>query len=309
MTGTGYQSIAFAQALGSIGTPLPLGATGGHVLRRAIPDSDETDLMGPYPLFSCPNWDALAPAIDDLRATGKTGSIPADLSVTLVTDPFCPFDQTALEQTFDHVVPLHQHLLIDLAEPLEPSRHHRRKLRKAGPARIEAGAASAAYGDDWVRLYGVLAEKKGMQDLRRFNADSLVGQLTVPGAHLVTAWDEADQMIGANLYYLQGDVAYSHLLAYSDEGYARSVSFPMLVAAFEYFAPQALWINLGGVPAAADGGKDEGVGRFKRGWANIERPTYLCGAILNNSGYSRLSNARVPGGTTWFPAYRAGQFG
>lgn len=314
----GYRSAAYAAALAGIGRPRPFGATGGHLLERAIPDCDRTDLMGPYPVFCCTDWAALGPAVAALEEAGcaGTGSVsgPVSLppvSLTLVTDPFCPLDRDALAAIFDLCAPLHDHMTIDLARPLAPSKHHRKKLRRADPTtRIEAGPADPALGPAFAGLYAGLARKKGIGDLRRFDAASLEAQLAVPGAHLVTARDAAGTLIGADLFYLDGGVAYAHLSAYAARGYDLSVSYPMIAAAHAHFAPLARWIDLGGVPAGTAGGSAEGggVGHFKRGWTDLSRPTYLCGTVLDQAANDRLTAARAPG-AEWFPAYRAGEFG
>lgn len=304
---TGYRSAAYAAALAGIGRARALGETGGWVLERTIPNCDHTDLMGPYPLFSCADWEALGPAVSALKRddSARTEPVLGPISLTLVTDPFCPLDEGRLAAIFDICRPLGHHHLIDLTRPIAPSKHHRKKLRRAGPARIEAGPADPGLGPAFAALYAGLAEKKGIRDLRRFDSESLSAQVAVPGAHLVTAW-EGGALIGADLYYLQDGVAHAHLSAYATRGYALSVSYPMIAAAHEHFAPQADWINLGGVPAGeAPGG---GIGHFKRGWTEITRPTHLCGAVLDRPAYDRLSAERAPG-TEWFPTYRAGEFG
>jgi len=313
----GYRAAAYAAALAGIGRARPLGETGGWVLERAIPGCDHTDLMGPYPLFACTDWAALGPAVAALKRPVSAGTEPVShpVSLTLVTDPFCPLGPDRLGAIFGLCRPLGDHYLIDLGQPAAPSKHHRKKLRRAGPARIEAGPADPGLGPAFAALYAGLAEKKGIRDLRRFDADSLAAQLAVPGAHLVTAW-AAETLIGADLYYLDAEVAHAHLSAYAPEGYDLSVSYPMMAAAQDYFAPRAAFINLGGVPAeksgAGEAGAGGGIGHFKRGWTDRSRPTFLCGAVLDRAAYDRLSAARAPGskpGTEWFPAYRAGEFG
>lgn len=303
----GYRSAAYAAALAGIGRARPLGKTGGWVLERAIPGGDHTDLMGPYPVFSCADWAALGPAVAALKEANPAGTEPVSgpVSLTLVTDPFCPLTPGDLGAIFGLCRPLGQHHLIDLGRPLAPSKHHRKKLRRAGPARIEAGPADPGLGPAFARLYAGLADRKGIRDLRRFDAASLAAQIAVPGAHLVTAWD-GETLIGADLYYLQDGVAHAHLSAYAARGYDLSVSYPMIAAAHAHFAPLAEWINLGGVPAAETAGG--GIGHFKRGWTSLTRPTFLCGAVLDRAAYDRLSAARAPHGG-WFPAYRAGEFG
>jgi hypothetical protein len=294
----GYRSAAYAAALGAFGTPVALGRTGGRALLRPIPGSGRADLAGPYPLFCCADWEALGPAL--------AGPLPGDpVTLTLVADPFCPLPPETLGGLFDICRPLHDHWLIDLALPLAPSRHHRRKLRGAGAARIDAGPADPAFGPDWARLYRGLALRKGITDRRAFDDTSLAAQLAVPGAHLVVARDGGGQVLGADLYYLDGAVAHAHLSAYAPEGYAQSVSYPMIAAAAEYFRPCAAIIDLGGTPAVEAGREGGGVGHFKQGWTRLSRPSHLCGRILDPAAYARLSGAAR---TAWFPAYRAGEY-
>jgi hypothetical protein len=48
--------------------------------------------------------------------------------------------------------------------------------------------------------------------------------------------------------------------------------------------------------------------QFKAGWATGTRQTFLCGRILQPDAYDSLSAERVAGKTTYFPAYREGEF-
>jgi hypothetical protein len=287
----GYASAAYLQALGQ--TPLPFGATGGHLVQRAIGDTGLTDLAGAYPLFTCPDWSALAQAVADLPQ--------GPVSLTLVADPFA--SETAnLDAIFPICRKLHDHWIIDLTQPLTPSKHHRHKLRHARPTRIEGAPADPALGPAWAGLYAHLIAKKSIRDARAFSASSLAAQLAVPGAHLVTAW-EGESLLGADLYYLDRGRAFAHLSAYAPEGYDRSVSFPMLAAAVDYFRPLAVAIDLGGAPSGPAG---QGMAQFKAGWTRLTRPSHLCGKVLDPAAYARLaSSADLEG---YFPAYRVGEF-
>lgn len=309
----GYRSAAYARALAAHGRALPLGDTGGFVIARDVPGlghgPDRTDLMGPYPLLCCRDWDRLGPALDALRG-GRGDGLEAYVTLTFVTDPFCSLPPDRLAAMFDLCRPLHDHFLIDLRAPAQPSRHHRRKLRRAaqaGPLRIVAEQPGPEMLDDWAGLYDVLVARKVIGDLRAFDRDSFAHQLAVPGARIVTAWD-GDVLLGADLYYIDGDVAYAHLSAYAEAGYARSVSYPMMAHAIDMFRSDPgspiRWINLGGVPASEAAGG--GIGHFKRGWTGLTRPSHLCGLILDRQAYAALCPAGPQSG--YFPAYRAGEF-
>jgi hypothetical protein len=286
----GYASAAYVRALGQ--DPLPLGATDGHLIRRPI--GTMHDLAGPYPIFTCPNWSALAEAVEALA--------PGPVTLTLVADAFCPLAEAGLAAIFPLCRKLHDHWVIDLAVPPTLSRHHAQKLRRAAPVRIEAGPADPAFGSAWAGLYAHLVDRKDIRDARAFSAESLSAQLSVPGAHLVTAW-EGETLLGADLYYLDRGRAFAHLSAYAAEGYARSVSYPMLAAALDYLAPLASALDLGGAPAGPAG---QGIAAFKAGWTKLTLPSHLCGKILDPEAYASLAPDADP--LSFFPAYRAGEF-
>lgn len=294
MTGLacGYRSAAYADSLTAFGRALPLGNTGGFVIERKIAGNAAVDLMGPYPLFSCTHWDALS---DGLAALGTDA-----VSLTLVTEPFCPLSIGQLAAMFPLCRPLHDHYLIDLDAPLKLSRHHQRKLRRSVAIEMRARPAQASDLDDWARLYEGLIVRKSIKDLRKFDRESFRLQLSVPGAHLISAW-EHDVMVGADLYYQDCGHVFAHLSAYSERGYAHSVSYPMMGHAVEYFRGKSKFIDLGGVPAGASG-----LLEFKAGWTGITRPSHLCGKVLNPARYAELCEGLPE--AAYFPAYRQSEF-
>ena len=288
----GYASPAYFAALGQ--APITLGRTGGTLVQRTIGGSDLTDLAGVWPLFSCEDWAEFGPAVADL----PTGPV----TLTLVPSPFCPLTPTELASIFPICRPLHDHWVIALTAPAQLSKHHRRKLRQTRVPTIQAGPASEDLAEGWAQLYAHLIEKKHIQDARAFSVQALAAQLVVPGAHVVTAWAE-DELLGVDLYYLDRGTAFAHLSAYAPQGYSASVSYPMMAAAMEYFAPIADAINLGGAPGGASG---PGIAHFKSGWTERTLSSFLCGKILDPAAYAVLApEARAEG---WFPAYRAGEY-
>jgi hypothetical protein len=288
----GYSSAAYLTALGQ--TPLPLGETGGFVTRRAIGATRQTDLSGAWPIFTCQNWSILAKGIAAIA--------PGPASLTLVSDPFAPLSQTELAAIFPVCRPLHDHWIVNLSAPSRLSKHHRRALRNATDAQITAGPASPDLAEGWAAVYAHLVAKKQIRDSRAFSASALAAQLAVPGGHVVSAWDR-ETLLGVDLYYLDRGRAFAHLSAYSPQGYAVSVSYPMMAAAIDYFAPLAEAIDLGGAPGGSAG---PGIAQFKAGWTPLTRPTYLCGKVLDRKAYDRLAPDAESKG--WFPAYRAGEF-
>lgn len=288
----GYASADYVRALGA--EAIPLGQTGGFLTQRPIGTTGLTDLAGAWPLFTCTDWHDLSGAVAAIA--------PGPVTLTLVSDPLAPLSQAGLAAIFPVLRPLHDHWLIDLTAPAELSRHHIRKLRQTRVPQIKAGPATPDLARGWAALYAHLVEKKHIADARAFSVVALTAQLLVPGAEVVTAWD-GETLLGVDLYYLDRGRAFAHLSAYAPEGYAVSVSYPMMAAAIDHFAGRAQVIDLGGAPGGAPG---PGIAQFKAGWTQVTRPSYLCGKILDPAAYARLAPEADPAG--WFPAYRAGEF-
>ena len=215
----GYLHEAYAASLAELGAARKLPRCGGWLLERRIPGSPFHDAMGCYPVFACQDWHSLATDLRELADNLVT--------VTLVTDAFCPLTRAQLERLFDYVRPLGPHHVIDLPgfseDRLTP--HHRRTLRRARrhPVRIDLEPNPATFLDDWMRLYENLIHKHQITGLRHLSRNMLGKQLSVPGAVLFSA-RSADRAIGAHLYYLDADRVYGHLAAFTSEGDEASAS-------------------------------------------------------------------------------------
>lgn len=302
----GYLSPEYAHSLSEFGTPRQLPRSGGWLLERSISDSPLRDALGCYPLFTCSDWPALQ---EDLVA------LDTDLvSVGLVTDPFGNYSEEQLRENFDRVLRFKEHFLVDLTRDPEEyvSRHHRYYARKSlRAARVECSLNPLAHLDEWVALYQVLVERHHLRGLKAFSRESFVRQLQVPGLVMlrITGGD-GSELLGAHLWYVQGEVAYSHLAACSDAGYQQSCSYGLYWSAIEFwrreYAGRVRWLNLG-AGAGTTSNATDGLTEFKRGWSTETRPAYFCGRILNATRYDELSRTRGPVGTSYFPAYRAGE--
>lgn len=291
----GYLSNAYAGSLREFGRAVPFGTTGGYVLERTISGSHRKDMFGPYPVFTCSDWTSLPSAIRSLSGDPVT--------LTLVIDPFCPLPHSEMSEIFDVFRRFKDHWVIDLSAPFTPSRHHIRKLKQAGSVRVEIGPTTPLV-PAFLELYRHLVQRKGISDLRNFSRSSLISQLAVPGAQLVTAWD-GTCLLGADLYYSEGRIIRAHLSAYSHEGYVRSVSYPMMLEAVAHFRSTADVIDLGGTPAIESSKTGGGVGHFKMGWTRLSRSSFLCGKVFDHEYYAALSAKH---NCSWFPAYRFGEF-
>lgn len=303
--GAGYLSPAYTESLAEFGSPLALPRSGSWLLRRLVAPGI-SDAMGPYPLFCCRDWRALGADLDELAATGD-----APVSAVVVTDPFADCDPGLLAAAFrDRAVAFKEHFVADLSRPLSSfvSAHHRRYARRDSLT-VEVCADPLRWLDDWCTLYQNLCARHGIRGIPALSRAAFHRQLAVPGLIAFRASSGPDTL-GMVLWYRQGDVAYYHLAAYSDEGYRQRASFPLFWLAFEHLAAAGVhWAGLGAGPSGGGsaGQGTDGLVRFKRGWSTATRTTYLCGRIFRAETYRALARERGFDETRYFPAYRQGE--
>lgn len=300
---TGYLHETYARSLSEFGKPLSLPESEGWILARQIAGSTQLDGMGCYPIFSCCNWLGLARDIENLKD---------DLvSLALVADPFGDFDVASLRECFPATfIPFKQHFATDLSRDrnsfVHP--HHLRNAKKARRAlQVETINQPPDFLNDWVDLYAGLVKRHQITGISVFSRESFSLQFQVPGLVVFRA-SQDNVTEGMLLWYVQGDVAYYHLGAYSERGYDLKASFALFDHALEHFSGLGLrWLNLGGAPGSSTGAPS-GLARFKEGWSSDVRIAYFCGRIIDPVKYEELKNARITGETQYFPAYRAGEF-
>jgi len=295
---SGYRSGRYALALAHLGTPLQLSRSGGWLLRRPIGDSGFEDARGPYPILVCRDWSQVRADLESLPSTLA--------SVTLVADPLGEWTAEGLKAAFPDVArPFKTHYMTDLREDLGriTARHHQRAARRAlRHVSVEVCASPAEARADWIRLYGNLVVRHGIVGLAAFPEDSLSKQLDVPGLMLVRV-RRGEATVGLVLWYLDGSVARYHLAAYSPEGYDIGASHAAFWFSLSELQRLGLtWAHLGGSAGLAM--TQDGLDRFKRGWASGTCTAWLCGRILRQDIYEQLT-ARAGGASRgYFPAYR-----
>lgn len=300
--GGGYGDPRYVESLRAYGDPVWLPACDGWLLSRPIPGSDRRDAMGPYPLFSCADWSRLGIDLDV-----PPGGL---VSITFVPDPMGGFDPDLHGPGLDVCVPFKEHHVVSLGAPLETfvSRHHLRNVARARRTlRVEEAPNPADRAEEWTSLYGEVADRYGMEGIRRFSAGAFGEQLRLPGMRMFLAMD-GPRIAGAQLWLVHDRVAYNHLMATTAEGLRLGAAFALVATAIDELAADADVIELGGA-AGADPPPDDGLARFKRGWATGTRTAYLCGKIVDPEAYQALTARRGTGAASFFPAYRAGELG
>jgi len=251
----------------------------------------------------CRNWELLGQDLEDLD--GKI------ICLSLVTDPFGKYGPAELNNLFQTVVyPYKQHYVVDLSRSPHSfvSNHHRRYAKKAlQTLEVKQCDDPIDYLDDWTRLYSVLVERHRIQGVTAFSKESFARQLKVPGIVSFHAVHET-KIVGMLLWYVQGDVGYYHLGAYSRVGYGLRASFALFWTAIEHFASQGIrWLSLG-AGAGAKNKNNDGLSSFKKGWSTDTRTVYFCGRVYDREKYNQIVHATRCVDDDYFPAYRAGDF-
>lgn len=299
---SGYLHADYAQALSEFGTPLELPRSGGWLLKRSIADFDDYDASGCYPIFACRDWSKLRVDLDQI----------ADhvISLSLVTDPFGEHNVHDLRECFPNVMFAYkEHFVIDLALPIDQivSAHHARNVRKARRlVEVERCADPLRCADEWIALYANLVQRHRIKGIAAFSRESFLKQLQVPGLEMFRAV-YAGETVGIVLWYTQNDVGYYHLAAYNDMGYELRASFALFACAIEYFSTRLRWLSLG-AGAGLQSDANDGLTRFKRGWASGTRTAYFCGRIFDAARYAMIVQAKGVSGNDYFPIYRKGEF-
>jgi hypothetical protein len=302
---TGYEHPDYSASLAEFGHVTKLPQSGGWALRRGIPGTSHDDLIGPYPLFFCRNWHKLP---DDLAEVGDNA-----VSFSMVTNPFAALDVELLKSYFEVTLPFKQHYVADLSQPAETfvSKSHQETVRRASK-KVEVLLCEnpAALLRAWLGFYSNLIERHRITGIRAFSERAFALQLSIPGLVAFEAREiTTGALVGLDLWYLQGDIAYGHLAAFSDRGYELRASYATKWHVLKYFRGKARFLNLGAAAGVStETPADNGLAIFKRGWSTETRANYFCGKILDPRIYARLVRDNKAEGVSFFPAYRQGKF-
>lgn len=298
----GYSHPAYVRSFGGIGVPRELAACGAWIIERSIPGCQEHDGMGCYPLFVCRDWGQLPV---DLAKIGK------DLvTLALVTDPFADVAMEFLQQHFDIAKPFKAHYVADLGLPMDQAinRHHRYYARRSlRTLEIEVCVEPIKYFSEWIGLYGNLIERHQIRGIRSFSEESFQIQLTTPGMVMIVGKLQGE-VVGAHLVAVQNLVAYSHLAAFSAEGYRSFCAYGVYQATLEYLAKQGVRYFDLGAAAGLVAAEDDGLDRFKRGWSSATRMAYFCGKVFAPERYDSICRDGRAIRENYFPSYRSCEY-
>jgi len=299
---TGYLHPLYLESLSEWGSPRKLPRSGGWILERQIPESSYRDAMGCYPMFFCQDWSQL---YVDLEEIGDEL-----VSLALVTDPFGDYDEAYLKRCFkDVVIPFKKHYIVNLNFPINEignARHRKHARRALKAVQVQVCEDPIQFIETWSKLYEQLIVRHNIEGIRAFSKTAFAKQLSIPGTIMLQAVYQG-VTVGAQLYFMQGEVVHCHLGASSQAGYEVGASYALDWFSIEYFATKARWLDLGGGVGIASEGMD-GLSQYKQGWSTDTRTIFFCGRIFSLAKFSAIMEAKHLAANDYFPAYRKGEF-
>lgn len=299
----GFLDPQYVGSLRDLGRPRALPRAGSWVIEREIAGTGWYDGMGVYPIMRCADWNALA---TDLGET--CGDLVA---VSAVTDPLGDYDTDTLQLAFpDLCRPFKKHYIIDLRRDWRThlARQHRQNIAKALRSLVfpEPGPPLDHF-EEWASLYAGLADRKSFGGVARYDREAHLAQLGIRGAVGFRAYLN-DELVGMSVWYPDERDTYCHFAAASPVGYGNSAMFGLHWSALQYFETQGLSaVSIGSGRGIVEDDND-GLSRFKRGWATRTATAYLVGRIFDRDRYEELRRRTGIEGDDYFPIYRKGEF-
>jgi hypothetical protein len=287
-----YASAGYAKALAFAGEALDVPAWSSCVIRRMIAGGGGYDAIGAYPRTVLATDGDLQSGLAQLADDGM-------VSIVLAADPLAGAPPERLAAAFSLCRPFKTHQIIERAKRYAPGKHHRYEIRRAQARCVVETVALAERMDDWRSLYQGLAERHDISGMAAFSDSYFAAIARAPVFETFAATVDG-QIAAMAIWFVHGERACNHLGASNALGYANGASYALYAAAIERFEACAA-IDLGAGAGLADD-PDDGLVRFKRGFANATATSYLCGAVLDEARYRRLGHGRPANG--FFPAYR-----
>jgi len=288
-----YASFAYAQAFGHHYRAVHVPAWQTYMLIDRIAGSGYRDATFCYPYSALNPGSNLRDGLEQIKSTGA-------VSVVLMPDPLYGPPAESMARVFSVKIPFKTNYLIDFQLPLRISKHHRYEIRRSQKACEMRVAALSDVLPEWLELYALLTRRHQIDGITRFSNEyfSAIAQMD---SFVAIVAESRGCIIAASLWSRFQDIVTNHLGASSEKGYEVGASYAIYAAALELFG-DAKTINLGGASGLRVS-PDDGLARFKRGFANREIATTVYGEILRPDVYWRLS-ALAGRGEEFFPAYR-----
>ena len=221
------------------------------------------------------------------------------VSAVIIPDPLQEAQE--LENNFDTVRPFKTHYVYDPAQKIEFQGFHKTNIAIADKKCRVRRISFQDHIESWLTFWDILLERHHIEGLARYSRQYFASLASVPGLIAYGAFDLDGNIVAISLWFEHGDHAVSHLNACAPEGYKIQANYGIYKFMLEDLKDKAL-IDLGSNVGAVDDPED-GLSKFKSGFSNTVRQSYICGLICDRARYDELTAGRK--NEAFFPAYRA----
>lgn len=295
----GFAAAEYGCAYAEWGDIYRLPHSGAQVLQRRLARATDFDAFGLYPYTVGTDWAGFDRDLNVLREMGA-------ISFTMVSDPLAEQKARAACQSWTIFRPLKTHQMVNLRKPWRTDlrRNTRYYARRAIEHQsVEVDAASKLSPGLFWRLYSNLIDRHHLSGAHRMSATITEKLFAVPGAMVATVRD-VDGICGQILFFVRENVVDLHLQGVTKRAYGQASSYALYFGLLEYLEEGGFAIvNLGGAPGYRDD-PENGLQIFKRGWANERHTAFLCGQVLDEERYAKLTETEGASASDFFPAYR-----
>ncbi|GEM_PF-3772909 len=290
-----YATDEYAHALSHWGEALSVPEWSTNVIVREIKPGFK-DASGTYPIAILDKNADIPGGLERLRQHQL-------ISVVLVLDDFHRPTLEKLDKHFTIIKPFKTHYIYEKKQgAIVYNHHHRYELRQAlKSVRVDLMNLEKSI-DEWTSLYTNLITKKKLTGLHSFPKTHHSALIKLNGVTPIGAWHN-NKLVSCHIWVSDNQYAHSHLAASSDQGYACRAAYAINDAAITYFSNLDI-INFGGGITEINHSMD-GLAKFKQGFSNNTKSSFICGAILDQRRYNELllqNETMIQ--TDFFPSYR-----
>ncbi len=222
------------------------------------------------------------------------------ISLTFATDVLVQPEFAQYDALFDYVYPFKQHYILNRQLPIVLSKHHRYEIKQAQKKCVVQPISLKENLEVWHLLYQKLVWRHRISGLQAFSKHYFQVLSELPNIRALAAFVDAD-IVSIHLWLSYQDKLYSHLAASNEKGYQHRASYAIYAYIIDIFQ-EFTWIDFGGNSGGCDNPQD-GLSRFKSGFSNELRASYILGKIFNPDVYRELSvGIRAK---NYFPLYRS----
>lgn len=287
-----YNSAEFINSFKGLSEVQSLEKTQTCVRLREIEGTAYQDAINLSPRFYIDDERSLQNAVNEL----KNRDI---ISATLIPDPLKPLPNA--DRIFDVTAPFKTHYVLDYAQDWEARGIHKSNIRYAKNKCEVKRIHFSEYLKDWQKLWDVLVERHQIKGLGKFSESHFKSLANVPGLVTYGAFDNDGNIIAMSLWFETPDYAVSHLNACTPEGYKAQANYAIYNFLIQDMKDKKS-LDLGGNFGLKDNPED-GLSKFKAGFSNTTKPSFIAGVICDSQKYKELSAGKE--NTSFFPAYRA----